>query len=344
VNLDDAASQFASAFTEMVKLASRRNGLLKKELAHKCGMRADRLSHLANGHRTPRNRDEVLRIAQGLTLDDAETDRLLRSAGFRGIVSLEDRSELAADWPPLSPGTASMPAATMLVRGEALVPGEPDQLELTITVTVSKDAAEDALAEATRLSTELGQLLMNTEIEASAQSSPLISIRRHVGCVEGRSMAEGYRAHMQAIVRFSGDRSVSQSLASRLMSQANLLGIHVVPPRWQFSQDNFARMDACRQATGDAKRKAQAYAAGLNMRLGAVLSLRELTTSMNGQPSLDTVSSDSPLEVHASVEVTFRLEPESGARDPLFLGPDSTNPVPTRHRGRFSWDDEGRQT
>jgi tetratricopeptide (TPR) repeat protein len=44
-------------------------------------MRADRFSHLQAGSRRP-SRQEVLRIGQGLRLDEATTDRLLVAAGF----------------------------------------------------------------------------------------------------------------------------------------------------------------------------------------------------------------------------------------------------------------------
>ena len=41
-------------------------------------------------------------------------------------------------------------------------------------------------------------------------------------------------------------------------------------PRWWIAPDNPARVEACRQAAAEAKRKAEAYADALGLRLGAV--------------------------------------------------------------------------
>jgi tetratricopeptide (TPR) repeat protein len=68
----------------MVTDVTRRTGKLKKEIAREWGMRPDRLSHLLNGQRQPA-RDEVLRIAGGLRLEEGETNRLLDAAGFGPI-------------------------------------------------------------------------------------------------------------------------------------------------------------------------------------------------------------------------------------------------------------------
>lgn len=68
-------------FSELVTEAMRRLGKLKKQLASDCGMRADRFSHLQAGSRRPTHQ-EVMRIGQGLRLDEAAVDRLLEAAGF----------------------------------------------------------------------------------------------------------------------------------------------------------------------------------------------------------------------------------------------------------------------
>ncbi len=72
----------------------RRLGKLKKELAHDCGMRPDRLSHLQNGLRRPAHR-EVLQISRGLRLDERATNRLLEAAGF-GPLSPDDVEDSSA--------------------------------------------------------------------------------------------------------------------------------------------------------------------------------------------------------------------------------------------------------
>jgi len=82
----EAPSRFANDFSEVVTDAMHRLGKLKKELARECGMRPDRFSHLRSGTRRP-SQQEVLRIGQGLRLDDAVVNRLLVAAGFAPLTS-----------------------------------------------------------------------------------------------------------------------------------------------------------------------------------------------------------------------------------------------------------------
>src|SRR5437879_5861493 len=77
----ETSAGFAKAFRQAVTDATQRLGKLKKELARDSDMRADRFSHLQSGLRRPTHR-EVLRIAKGLRLNEAATNRLLEAAGF----------------------------------------------------------------------------------------------------------------------------------------------------------------------------------------------------------------------------------------------------------------------
>ncbi len=85
-------SEFARAFSEAVETARHRLDKLKKELAHDCGMRPDRFSHLQSGMRRPTHK-EVVQIGRGLRLDEAATNRLLETAGFPPLSSEEDQAE-----------------------------------------------------------------------------------------------------------------------------------------------------------------------------------------------------------------------------------------------------------
>lgn len=169
-----------------------------------------------------------------------------------------------------------MTAGTVVVRGHGLVPGEPDQLEVALTVSAVEDSAASALTVAARLSGELVTVL----------SEP-----NRIG---------------------------------RLMSQAVARArARVDGPPWRFKPDNPARAEACRQAATDARRKAGAYAGALGLRLGEVLKVAEPGTDHDPEAGLaSALLRDAPgptdmqvraghLDVEATVEVTFALEPGS---------------------------------
>jgi uncharacterized protein YggE len=91
-------------------------------------------------------------------------------------------------------------------------------------------------------------------------------------------------------------------------------------PWWRVAPENPARAEACRLATAEARRKAEAYVEGLGARLGAVLSIREpaaegsmprMALAARAQPMAEgaevTVQA-AELDVFASVEVTFQLQ------------------------------------
>ena len=90
----EPSAAFARVFSEAVDDAMHRLGRLKKQLAHDCGMRPDRFSHLQSGRRGPPRRDTVLAIARGLRLDDAASNRLLEAAGYAPLPQQHDITAL----------------------------------------------------------------------------------------------------------------------------------------------------------------------------------------------------------------------------------------------------------
>src|SRR5258708_24132906 len=101
----DDSSEFARAFREEVADARRRLGLLKKELARDCRMRPDRFAHLQSGLRRPTPL-ELANIVEGLHLDDAAAERLLRAAGAPAPRDRAGAPELAGRLGEPAPGRA----------------------------------------------------------------------------------------------------------------------------------------------------------------------------------------------------------------------------------------------
>ena len=103
---DGAVGDFAEVFRELLERETRR-GLLKKQLAHACGMRPDYFSHLLSGRRRPTHPGIVARIAAGLQLSERDSARLSWAAGFPP--SKEARNiRRAAPRPSASAGLASV--------------------------------------------------------------------------------------------------------------------------------------------------------------------------------------------------------------------------------------------
>lgn len=207
--------------------------------------------------------------------------------------------------------------AVVVVQGHAVVPGEPDLLELAFSVSAGGDSADDALAEAARLSDELASLLGELAVPAAARSTSGVSVREEFERNEGRWLRRGYRATNHVVVRLDAPET-----AGRLMSEAVARSqARVDGPRWRFRLENPARVEACRQAAADARRKAEAYAAALGMRLGPVLRVAEPGADHGGESGeLPPMIREGPgpsdmqiqagrLDVAATVEVTFALEP-----------------------------------
>ncbi|HKF15736.1 MAG TPA: SIMPL domain-containing protein [Candidatus Dormibacteraeota bacterium] len=212
-----------------------------------------------------------------------------------------------------------MTPGTVVVRGHGLIPGEPDQLEVALTVSAVEDSAASALTVAARLSGELVSVLSELAVPDAARSTSGLSVREEFERIEGRWARRGYRASNQVPVRLQEPDRIG-----RLMSEAVARArARVDGPRWRFKPDNPALAEACRQAAVDARRKAEAYAGALGLRLGDVLKVAEPGTDQDPEAGLaPALLRDAPgptemqvraghLDVEATVEVTFALEPGS---------------------------------
>jgi uncharacterized protein YggE len=95
---------------------------------------------------------------------------------------------------------------------------------------------------------------------------------------------------------------------------------HVDGPWWSVDIDNPARLEACRRAAASARRRAEAYAEALGVRLGMLEGAAEPGVALPGPPprggllAFDAVEAEPvPVQpgeqlVSASVELTYVLE------------------------------------
>lgn len=205
--------------------------------------------------------------------------------------------------------------ATVTVRGTATVPAEPDEATVALIVSSLRDTLEPAYREVGQRAQLLHDVTDELEIERSRLSTAGISVAAEIEWIDGRQQTRGYRATSRTQVRVR-DAALVARLLELAVARAEA---HVEGPWWSIDQDNPARLEACRRAAQDARRKAEAYAEALGARLGALEAVAEpgLAAPSPRQPVALAAMAEAPatipvdpgqLAVAASVDVTYRLE------------------------------------
>jgi hypothetical protein len=204
---------------------------------------------------------------------------------------------------------------TVAARGEAVVPARPDEGIWSIDLSALDASPDAALADVGDRSLALEALLDELDIPRQMRSTTGMTVREEFDHVEGKQVHRGFRAQTLLTVRLQ-----DPSLAGRLIQGAiERAKATVRGPVWWIAPDNPARLEACRRATLAAKRKAEAYAEALGLRLGAVAEVREPSTDVHplprpaggvlramAEPAVEVDPGE--LNVEAQVEVSFHLE------------------------------------
>ena len=205
---------------------------------------------------------------------------------------------------------------TLGVRGESVVPGRPDEVELGFTLTAVEQKPEDALSAVAERSQVLSGLLDETAVPPAMRSTTGVSVAEEVEWRDNRSVHRGYRATERVRVRLN-DASAVGALMREAVGRASAA---VDGPRWRLLRSNPAHVEACRAAAEDARRRAEASAAAHGYRVGAVdratepgvrlepppPAYRMLASAQAAAPEVAIEAGD--LDVVASIEVVFLLE------------------------------------
>ena len=206
---------------------------------------------------------------------------------------------------------------SLTVRGEGVARGVPDEALVTLEVSVVRARPEEAFEEAAHRSGMLEQLLDELAVEAGDRSTVGITIGEEREYEGGRTVLRGYSATNRLVVRLREPETVAALVRDAVgRAEARVSG-----PEWHTAAENPARSAACREAALDACRRADAFAEGLALRVGAIVEAREPGTRIGGAPrsradfsSMLGAEGDvipyTPGEhdVHAALEVTFVLE------------------------------------
>jgi uncharacterized protein YggE len=213
-----------------------------------------------------------------------------------------------------------MDISTVTVRGQAVVPGEPDEVRLAIELTALSPTPEEALADVAKRSEILERIFNDLDIPRKARTTSGVSVKEEREYERGKYLHRGYTASNRVSIRLD-----DYQLVGRLMKEAtNQAQARLQGPWWQIALDNPARAQAYREAAADARRKAEAYAEALGARLGSVLTVTEpglrrepehdrvyamaasADMSLEAEPEIEVQAGS--LDIPAAVEVTFRLE------------------------------------
>lgn len=205
------------------------------------------------------------------------------------------------------------------VRGRGVARAAPDEATLELAVEALRGTPAEALAEVGARSEALVALCDELGIAPERRVTAGATVREEVEHRDGQRHHRGYRAAARLIVRVE-----EAELAGRLLAAAvERADAHVEGPWWSVATGNPSRLDACREAAQDARRKAEAYAGALGARLGAIAAVREPGTRIGRpEPRGGTVTrmalsadalADMPveagdLEVVAEVEIEWALE------------------------------------
>jgi uncharacterized protein len=217
-----------------------------------------------------------------------------------------------------SAGTA-VATDTITVVGEATVRVPPD--EATLTLAVESDGNDPAAA-MNKNSGALSAVLERIKHEGVGDDDVVTSnvsvyaIRTYTDTGEER--LTGYRAANSVTVTLKDTKKVGQVLSAAIEAGAN----SVSGPVWGLTDETDAVAEALTEAAHNAKKKAEALADSLDVRLGAVVMMSENSVQAPIYPlysdsSLakadaagavaETPISGGNLEIVATVTVTFAL-------------------------------------
>ena len=212
------------------------------------------------------------------------------------------------------PTSGDTPVATVSVRGRATAFARPDEARCSLSITHVHTTAPTAIGEVTRRAEALSALFEELGVAAGDRFTSSVVVDDQTEFRNGASVVTGQRASVRIDVRLRDTGEVGRLLRDAV----DRARAHVDPPRWIVAPDNPAQLDAYRAAAADARRRAEAYAGGLGLRVGAVVAAAE--PGADAQPpglmrAHAATAADAPavpvepgdLEVSAAVSVTFAL-------------------------------------
>lgn len=201
--------------------------------------------------------------------------------------------------------------SSVTVRGEAAIRTEPDEAFVWITLAAIDPVPGPALTDVARRSEGLVGLLDELGIVREDRSTTGITVYEEFDHTKEGRRSLGHRAAASVSVRITDTELIGRVI----MRASDELDARIAGPTWRVSASNPVWLEAATQAAANARQKAAAYAAGVDLRLGPLLALAEpehapgrfqaLSTRAGGSPEVPVETSDQ--EVSATIQATFAL-------------------------------------
>jgi uncharacterized protein len=201
---------------------------------------------------------------------------------------------------------------TVTVLGEVAIRTEPDEAIVWITLSAVDASPGPALADVAKRSDALVAMLDALAIARRDRSTTGVSVTEEFDHTPDGRRSLGHRALASMSVRLADTEMIG-----RLITRASdELDARIAGPDWRISTDNQVWLTAATQAAARAKAKAAAYAAGVDVRLGALISLSEVEAgrgmirraAARAQAGPDMQVEGGEQEVIATVSATFALD------------------------------------
>jgi uncharacterized protein YggE len=207
--------------------------------------------------------------------------------------------------------------ATLTVRGEAVAAAKPDDADLTFTLSALHATPDEALDDVAERTRELKEIFDANAIAERDRITTGISVREEREYVQGHYEHRGYMAQTSVIVRLDDPEVIGRLMKSAIEdADASVSG-----PRWRVAADNPAHTEARKAAIVDARRRADAYADALGVRVGAIADVSEPGLKMSvshavvadralysasAEPELEVEAGD--IDIRAAIDVVYRIE------------------------------------
>jgi uncharacterized protein YggE len=205
-------------------------------------------------------------------------------------------------------------AATVTVTGVAAIRTEPDEAFVWVSLSRVDASPGAALADVAKRTNALAQLLDGLAIKPELRSTSGITVLEEFDHTPQGRRSLGHRAVATTSIRLADPELIGRVVASA----TDELDARVSGPTWRVSLTNPARLEAAREASANAKAKAEAFAAGIDARLGHLISLSEPEdhyvrgVQLSGGPAVAASGPDVHIDtgeqqVAASIQATFAL-------------------------------------
>jgi hypothetical protein len=208
--------------------------------------------------------------------------------------------------------------ATVTVKGRASVAVAPDEAALALGVEAVRPTAAEALEDVAGRVERLTELCDDLGVDRSHRVTDGVSVQEHgEHDRDGQWRHRGYRASTRLRAR-----TADAGLVGRLITEGvERAKASVEGPWWEVLPSNPARLEACRLAAADARRRAESYAEALGVRLGAIVAVRDegvvrpppqphvAARSFSAAAAAEAITVEpGEQQVAATVDVEFQLE------------------------------------